>query len=112
MSHLTTDEVQDIANRIAAHGLDESLRIIALLEEKLEFVCSVVTRSDVQDIYKQMWTFEGTEPKDMTEEEWARFKQEWFWRKGHSEVMWEDVEQAIRMDLRDMALAPEEAVID
>lgn len=112
MSDITTEEVTAIADQIAAHGISGLFRVIAQLEERLEFVSAFVLRSDVQDIYKQMWTFEGTEPKDMTEEEWARFKQEWFWRKGHSEVMWEDVEQAIRMDLRDMALAPEEAVID
>lgn len=112
MSTIKPEEVTAIADQIAAHGISALFRVIAQLERKLEFVSAFVLRSDVESIYKEMWDSEGHEPKDMTEEEWARFKQEWFWRKGFSEVMWENVDQAIRMDLRDLGLTPEEALID
>lgn len=112
MSEITHEEVTDIVDRIISYGPSAMFRVLAQLEHRCEFVSALVLRSDVEDIYRQMWEYEGNETKEMTDEEWARFKQEWFWRKGHSEVMWEDVENAIRTDFRDMAIVPEEAVID
>jgi hypothetical protein len=59
-----------------------------------------------------MWEYEGDERRAMSDEDWDKFRQEWFWRKGYSDVMWEGVTEAIRWDLREAGLTPKEAVIE
>jgi hypothetical protein len=107
---LSDDQMDAIVSQI--NDIDDMFSVLWRLERKFEFIGSVVTRGDVESEFGDMWEFEGTERREMTQEQWDKFRQEWFWRKGHSEVMWDGVIGAIRWDLREAGLAPGTAVID
>ena len=96
---------QSIVEAVADVG--EALDILYALERKFPMRISVVTRTDVEDEFRSILECEGIEPRDMTEDEWQRFAGEWFWRKGHSEVMYDGVIDAVRSDLRYTEIVPE-----
>lgn len=106
---LSDEQMDAVVSQI--NHIDDVFRLMWRLENKFEFIGSVVTRGDVESEYGDMWEFDGPERREMTQEEWDKFRQEWFWRKGYSEVMWEGVTEAIRWDLREAGLAPKQAVI-
>jgi hypothetical protein len=107
---LTTEEMINVISKI--NHIDDVFRLLHALEHKFTFVSTIVTRGDVEEEFSQAWEFDGTGRREMTEDEWEKFSQEWFWRKGASEVFWEDVPTAIRFDLREAGLLPETAVVE
>ena len=104
-----TDRVNEIVSMIADD--DEMVRVLCALERRFAVRISAVTRGDVEDEFQQSLLADELEPRQMTDDEWARFADEWFWRKGHSEVMFGGVPEAIRWDLRDAGIVPTETVI-
>ena len=107
---LTTEEMTEVVSKI--NHIHDVFRIIRALEAKFEFVSTLVTRGDVDGEFAEAWEFDGPGRRNMTDDEWEKFTQEWFWRKGHSDVMWEGVVDAIRWDLREANLLPETAVVE
>jgi hypothetical protein len=108
---LTTEEMTEVVSKI--NHIDDVFRLLHALEHKFTFVSTMVTRADVEEEYSQAWRYEGGHfGLEMSEEDWEKFSQEWFWRKGASEVFWEDVSTAIRFDLREAGLLPETAVVE
>ena len=107
---LEPEEMKEVISKI--NHINDVFRIILALEQKFEFVSTLVTRGDVEEEFAQAWEFDGPGRREMSEDEWEKFTQEWFWRKGHSEVMWEGVVEAIRWDLREANLLPATAVVE
>lgn len=103
------DNVQRILGQVADE--DEAIRLMIAFERRFAMRISVVTREDVEDEFQQSLLAEEREVRPMTDDEWARFADEWFWRKGHSEVMFGGVPDAIRWDLRDAGILPAETVV-
>lgn len=95
-----------------ATNVDDIIGIIIKLEDLYDFRASIVTRNDVESEFETAWEFDGGEKRKMTDEEWDTFCSEWFWRKGHSEVMWDRVPDAILRDLRDLDIVPRGKVIE
>lgn len=91
---------------------EELINALIALERKFDVRISVVTRGDVNDEFSQCHEFDGEGARDMTDEEWDKFRSQWFWRKGHSEIMWDSVPDAIRWDLRDAGLLPVGSVVE
>lgn len=97
--------------------INDVFRLLAHLEHKFEFRSTLVTRSDVEDEFRQAWEFDPDTPSEgplpsMTEEQWETFAAEWFWRKGYSDIFWDGVVEAIRWDLREAKIIPEDAVVE
>lgn len=113
MIDTTWKERQEKAERLVAEvtNLDEVFTLIRELEHAFDLRVSMITRRDVEEEYSTMWDYEGVETKELSPEQWEKFKDEWLWRKGYNDVMWEGVTEAIRWDLREAGLTPEEAVI-
>lgn len=105
-----SDEQMD-AILFQINHIDDVFRLIRALEHKFDFVSTLVTRGDVECEYGDMWEHEGSERREMSDDDWDKFSQEWFWRKGSGDVMWDGVTDAIRWDLREAGLAPKETVI-
>lgn len=93
------------------NSLDEAIDTIIALERKFDIRCAVVTRGEVNEEYSQCHEFDGDGARNMSDDEWEKFAHEWFWTKGHSEIMWEGVSDAIRWDLRDAGLIPKTSVV-
>ncbi len=91
---------------------DDLVDLLIGLEHAYDIRTCVVTRNDVESEYEEAWLFDGEEGRKMTDEDWEKFRSEWFWRKGHSEIMWDGVIDAIRWDLRDVDLLPKGAVVE
>ena len=91
---------------------DDLVDLLVGLEYAYDVRTSVVTRNDVESEFEEAWLFESEENRKMTDEEWEKFCSEWFWRKGHSEVLWDGVIDAIRWDLREANLMPNGAVVE
>lgn len=97
----------------SAKTLDDLIDLIIGLEWHYDIRLTAVTRDDVESEYQETWEFEGDEKRPkMTEDEWEKFRSQWFWRKGHSEIMWDGVTDAIRWDLREAGLLPTQAVVE
>jgi hypothetical protein len=92
--------------------IDDIVDLIIGLEPLYDFRACLVTRNDVESEFEDSWRFDSDEHRKMTEGEWQKFCSDWFWRKGHSEVMWDGVADAIRWDLRDCELLPKTAVVE
>lgn len=107
---LPVDALQGIVSQV--NHIDDMFRLMWALERKFECVGTIITRLDVNDEYGFMWECEGGERRDLSDEDWDKFRGQWFWQKGHSEVMWDGCNEAIRWDLREAGLAPKEAVIE
>ena len=111
MKHSTREEIIAF---IKEHAKDvhDIVDLIISLEREYDFRTCLVTRSDVQDEFEESWQFDSNEGerREMTEEEWQKFRSDWFWSKGHSEVMWDGVIEAIRWDLRELDLVPKDTV--
>ena len=107
---LAEEPLNDVISRI--NHIDDVFRLIRALERKFEFVSTLVTRGDVDEEFSQIWEFEGDGRRQMSDDDWDKFTQEWFWRKGHSDVMWDGVIDAIRWDLREANLCPKEMVVE
>ena len=110
MKHEVRDEVVAFIKERAT-TIDDIVDVIIALEFAYDIRTCVVTRGDVEDEYAQAWEFQGDEKRTMSEEEWQKFRSDWFWRKGHSEVLWEGVSDAITWDLNDCGLLPKNADI-
>lgn len=98
-------------NNIVAQLTDESdvVELLLALERRFPVRFAVVTKGDVNGEFQFLLEAEGKEIRDMTDDEWDKFASEWFWRKGHSEIMWNDIPNAIHWDLRQAGIvAPEE----
>ena len=111
MKHQLRD---DIIAFITARDADiyDIVDLIVGLESLYDFRASLVTRNDVESEFEEAWEFDGARTRKMTDEEWQKFRSEWFWRKGHYEVMWDGVADAIRWDLRDCELLPKTDVVE
>lgn len=87
--------------------------LLLAIEKEHDVRFGLVTRSDVNDVFqnaRMAMTF-GAEVddkfpvRDMTDDEWTKFTEEWFWTKGHSEIFWDgDIMTAIQIDLEDCGL--------
>ena len=111
MKHDTRDElIAFIKER--AKDIDDIVDLIIGLESVYDFRASLITRNDVESEFEDAWEFDGQEKREMTDEEWQKFRSEWLWRKGHSEIMWDGVTDAIRWDLREADLLPKNSVVE
>lgn len=113
---MTGDERDELITTITetAKTVDDLIDIIICLEFHYDIRLTAVTRDDVESEYQDVWEWEsddGKRPK-MTEDEWQKFRSQWFWRKGHSEIMWDGVTDAICWDLREAGLLPPQAVVE
>jgi len=110
MKHETRDElIAFIKER--AKDIDDIVDLVIGLESVYEFRACLVTRNDVEGEFEDAWEFEN-ETRKMTQSDWEKFCSDWFWRKGHSEILWDGVSDAIRWDLRDQGLLPKTAVVE
>lgn len=89
------------------HHIDDAWRLISDLEKRFNIRGSFVAVEDVQDEFNWVWRNEQSD-RMMTPDEWDCFKDGWFWRYGYQDVMWEGVRDAIRMDLYDLDLVPDD----
>jgi hypothetical protein len=110
MKHETRDELIALV-RERATDIYDIVDLIFGLESLYDFRASLITRNDVESEFQDAWEFNGRRGRKMTDEEWEKFRSEWFWRKGHSEIMWDGVTDAIRWDLRELDLVPKDIVI-
>lgn len=97
--------------KMRATDIDDIVEVLIALEQEYDIRTTVVTRNDVEEEFHQAWLFDGEKDRRMTDAEWEEFRQDWFWKEGHSEVMWEGVTDAIRWDLRDRGLLPKETAV-
>lgn len=91
---------------------DDLIDTLVLLQEKFDVRICAVTRGYVNDEFSQAHEFDGDGPRDLTDAEWEKFTDEWFWTKGYAEVMFSDVPNAIRWDLREASLVPQTTVVE
>lgn len=110
MKHQLRDELIALVKERDADIYDV-IDLIVGLESLYDFRAAIVTRNDVEGEFEESWEFNGARARKMTDEEWQKFCSEWFWRKGHSEVMWDGVSEAVRDDLRELNLVPTDIVI-
>lgn len=110
MNHELRDEVISYIKERAT-TIDDLVDVLIALEYSYDIRTCVVTRNDVESEFEDSWLFDSEERK-MTEEEWQKFRSDWFWRIGHSEVMWDGVIEAVRWDLREAGLLPPTAVVE
>jgi hypothetical protein len=110
MKHETRDELIALVKERATNIYD-IVDLIIGLESLYDFRASLIIRNDVESEFQYAWEFNGRQGRKMTDEEWEKFRSEWFWRKGHSEIMWDGVTDAIRWDLRELDLVPKDIVI-
>ena len=92
-------------------NMDDVINTLIALERKFDIKCAVVTRDDVNEEFSQCHEFDGDGAREMTDADWDKFASEWFWRKGHSEIMWDGVSDAIRWDLREAGIIPKTSVV-
>jgi hypothetical protein len=106
MKHDTRDEmIAFIKER--ARDIDDIVDLIIGLESAYDFRACLITRNDVESEFEDSWLYESDEKRKMNDEEWEKFRSAWLWRKGHSEMMWDGIPDAIRLDLRDAGLLPD-----
>lgn len=105
-----TEKMNEIVFQI--NHINDVFRLVRLLERKFDFVSTIVTRGDVEAEYGDMWEYEGDGRREMTEAQWEEFSHDWFWSKGHADIMWDGIPNAIRWDLRERGLVPETAVVE
>jgi len=86
--------------------------VLMSIEHLFDVRIAAITRGDVNDEFRQTLLAEDIEERDMTPEEWDKFANEWFWRKGHYEIFWDGVSDAVRWDLREAGLIPETAICE
>ncbi len=110
MKHETRDEIIAFIKE-RANDIYDIAELIMSLESVYEFRACLVTRKDVEDAFEEAWDFEGGK-RTMTQSEWEKFCSDWFWRKGHYEVMWDGVGGAIQWDLLDNKLLPQTAIVE
>jgi len=108
-AEIGTEKMTEIISEI--NHINDVFRIVRLLERKFDFVSTIVTRGDVESEFCDAWEFEGEERREMTEAQWEEFSHDWFWSKGHTDIMWDGVTDAIRWDLRERGYLPATAVI-
>lgn len=106
---MTYEKIDSLVAHI--ESMDDAIWAIIGLERKFDMRIAVVTRSDVNEEYSQCHEFDGDGAREMTNDEWDKFTDEWFWRKGSSEIMWDGVSDAIRWDLREAGLIPKTSVL-
>lgn len=92
--------------------LDDLIDLIIGLEFHYDIRLTAVTRDDVEGEYQELWAIAGEKHPKMTEDEWEKFRSQWFWKKGHSEIMWDGVTDAICWDLWLAGLLPKEEVVE
>jgi hypothetical protein len=92
--------------------MDEVFALTREIEREHHCRISMVTKEDVNDIYKMAIASEGIESHDMTDEQWEKFIYSWFWSKGYSEVMWDGVQEAVAWDMRDDGIVPDTVVVE
>ena len=110
MTHDTREEMIAFI-RERAKDVDDIIDLIIGLERLYDFRASLVTRGDVESEFEDSYLFDGQERRIMSNDEWKEFTRSWFWRKGHSEIMWDGVAEAIRWELRDLEMLPKHTVI-
>lgn len=101
---ITDKEITDLSD-------NDLISLLLRIESLRDIRTAVVTRSDVNNVFhdaimsaNMTITDESQhiEVRDLTDAEWEEFCQDWFWRKGHSDIFWSgDVHLAIHEDLQD-----------
>lgn len=86
--------------QLASLTQKEMFDLLWRLEQIQDVRLSVVTRDDVNGIFQSACETEGLPVRDLTDSEWSEFKEDWFWRKGFSDIFWDgDVSLAVTEDL-------------
>lgn len=108
---MANDKRPEIISFIKEHikTTDDLVDLLIGLEGAFDIRVCVVTRGDVESEFEEAWSTDG-QTRTMSDNEWESFRSEWFWRKGHSEIMWDGVTDAIRWDLMDLKLLPSSSV--
>ena len=90
---------------------DELFSLIRTIERHHDVRIAMIMKSDVEEIFEMALASEGIDRRDMTDQEWERFTYTWFWVKGHTDIMWEGVQEAVSWDLREAKIIPETVII-
>lgn len=90
---------------------EEVFALVRSLERHHDVRITMITKNDVNDVYRMALASEGIDRRDLTDEEWEKFSRSWFWQKGHLDIMWEGVQEAVAWDLREEKIIPETVII-
>lgn len=95
---MDTEKRDLILRQITEHAVttDDVLDILIGLEFYYDIRIAILTRGDVED------TFLRRNERNMTHDDWEKFRSGWLWRKGHTEIMWGGIPDAIEWELRDL----------
>lgn len=95
---------------IKAMTKDQLFSLMRKIEHLHDVRIGVVTKEDVNDIFGMALASEGIESRELTDEEWEKFTHTWFWVKGHPEIMWEGIQEAVTFDMKWDGLLPETVI--